>query len=144
MEKKKRVIYIAGSISSDIADHGYLKCYQKFENAEKTVAKYFPNAIIYNPMKLCKADWSWIRCMIVCLWVLIFRCDSVILLQDYKVSKGALIEKDVAIRFKKEIIEIGKMIAEQISRQRVSEQFTKRIGSLNACTRNIISTSYQR
>ena len=144
MKKDKLTIYIAGAVTSDIKEHGYLHCYQKFENAEKTVEKYFPDAIIYNPMKLCKAEWSWIRCMVVCLWVLIFKCDSVVLLEDYKVSKGALIERDVAIRSNKEIIEIGRMIAEQISRQRESQQISKRIGLLNICTRNIISISCQR
>ena len=110
MKQEKLTIYIAGAVTSDIKEHGYLHCYQKFENAEKTVAKYFPGAIIYNPMKLCKADWSWIRCMIVCLWVLIFRCDVVVLLNDYKSSKGAMIEFKLAARFEKEIKMIGQLI----------------------------------
>ena len=111
MKKEIKNIYIAGAVTSDINEHGYLHCYQKFENAEKTVAKYFPDAIIYNPMKLCKADWSWIRCMVVCLWVLLKKCDAVVLLDDYKTSKGAMIELESAIRSDKVILRLGELIA---------------------------------
>lgn len=110
MKKKIKTIYIAGAVTSDINENGYLHCYQKFENAEKTVAKYFPGAKIYNPMKICKADWGWVRCMVVCLWVLIKKCDTAIFLDDYKTSKGAMIEFKVAIKFEKEIKMIGQLI----------------------------------
>lgn len=114
MKKEIKNIYIAGAVTSDINEHGYLHCYQKFENAEKTVAKYFPDAIIYNPMKLCKADWSWIRCMIVCLWVLIFKCDTVFFMDDYKSSKGAMIEFRTASIFEKRIRMIEQLIEQLI------------------------------
>lgn len=120
MKKKIKNIYIAGAVTSDIKEHGYLHCYQKFENAEKTVAKYFPGATIYNPMKICKADWSWIRCMVVCLWVLIFKCDTAIFLEDYKTSKGAMIEFRTAANFQKIIIMLGQMIAENESAKQLS------------------------
>lgn len=112
MKKEIKNIYIAGAVTSDINEHGYLHCYQKFENAEKTVAKYFPGAKIYNPMKLCKANWSWFRCMVVCLWVLLKKCDAVVLLDDYKTSKGAMIEFRTAANFQKIILILGQMIAE--------------------------------
>lgn len=105
MEKKKRVIYIAGSISSDIADHGYLKCYHKFEKIEKFVKLNHVDAKIYNPMKFCKADWGWLRCMGKCLFVLVFKCTHIFLMPDHQKSKGAMIEKRVAQRFNLKIIE---------------------------------------
>lgn len=110
MKKEIKSIYIAGAVTSDINEHGYLHCYQKFENAEKTVAKYFPGAKIYNPMKLCKADWSWMRCMVVCLWVLIFKCDLAVFLDDYKTSKGAMIEFKCAKMGDKAILRIDLFI----------------------------------
>lgn len=110
--KEVKTIYIAGAVTSDIKENGYLKCYQKFEQAEKTITKCFPYAKIYNPMKICKAEWSWLRCMIVCLWVLIFKCDTAIFLDDYKKSKGAMIEFKTAVLFKKRIEMLGQMIAE--------------------------------
>lgn len=110
MKKGIKNIYIAGAVTSDINEHGYLHCYQKFENAEKTVAKYFPGAKIYNPMKLCKADWSWMRCMVVCLWVLIFKCDLAVFLDDYKTSKGAMIEFKCAKMGAKAILRIDLFI----------------------------------
>lgn len=128
MKKDIKTIYIAGAVTSDIKEHGYLHCYQKFENAEKTVAKYFPGAKIYNPMKLCKADWSWIRCMVVCLWVLLKKCDAVVLLDDYKTSKGAMIEFRAAANFQKIIIMLGQMIAEnETAKQlKIAAQFEAR------------------
>ena len=124
MKQEKLTIYIAGAVTSDIKEHGYLHCYQKFENAEKTVAKYFPGAIIYNPMKLCKADWSWMRCMVVCLWVLLKKCDAIVLIDDYKTSKGAMIELRCAIRNHKTILRLEEFIAMMSYLKMVNESNT--------------------
>lgn len=124
MEKEIKSIYIAGAVTSDINEHGYLHCYQKFENAEKTFAKYFPGAKIYNPMKICKADWSWMRCMVVCLWVLLKKCDAIVLLDDYKTSKGAMIELRCAIRNHKTILRLEEFIAMMSYLKMVNESNT--------------------
>lgn len=124
MKKGIKNIYIAGAVTSDINEHGYLHCYQKFENAEKTVAKYFPGAKIYNPMKICKADWSWMRCMVVCLWVLLKKCDAIVLLDDYKTSKGAMIELRCAIRNHKTILRLEEFIAMMSYLKMVNESNT--------------------
>ena len=137
MKKKIKTIYIAGAVTSDINENGYLHCYQKFENAEKTVAKYFPGAKIYNPMKICKADWGWMRCMIVCLWVLIFKCDIAIFLEDYKTSKGAMIEFRTAANFQKIIIMLGQMIAENESAKQL-----RIIAQFEACGLHGLSKCY--
>lgn len=107
-------IYIAGKVTMDVQENGYLNCFRKFNDAENYLqlgSDGFCNPDIYkkikfyNPMKICKADWSWIRCMVVCLWVLVFKCDTIILLPDYKESKGALLEFKVARFFMKMIVE---------------------------------------
>ncbi|MBR5476676.1 MAG: DUF4406 domain-containing protein [Bacteroidaceae bacterium] len=44
-----------------------------------------------NPIHLCRYHWSWLRCMIVCLWHLTF-CDRIYQLSNWRDSRGARIE----------------------------------------------------
>lgn len=44
-----------------------------------------------NPLKLCKQEWSWLHCMIVCLWHLA-QCRFVYFMSNYKYSIGSQIE----------------------------------------------------
>lgn len=46
---------------------------------------------VINPTKLCKKEWSWIRCMAVCLWNLA-KCEYVYMIPNYKQSRGAKFE----------------------------------------------------
>ena len=48
-----------------------------------------------NPIQLCHPDWSWWRCMAVCLWHLMW-CDAVFMLRGWDMSRGARIEHRVA------------------------------------------------
>lgn len=50
---------------------------------------------VVNPTKLCNENWSWIRCMIVCLWNLA-KCRYVYFMPNYTYSRGAKIEFKVA------------------------------------------------
>lgn len=60
---------------------------------------------VVNPTKLCNKNWSWIRCMIVCLWNLA-KCRYVYFLPNYTYSRGAKIEFKVAKLLNKIIIKL--------------------------------------
>lgn len=59
---------------------------------------------VVNPINLCNKDWSWLKCMCVCLWNLI-KCDSTFFMGNYIYSKGSRIELFVARLFRKNIWE---------------------------------------
>ena len=84
-ERKRMKVFISGKISGE----EYYVAYGKFANAERMLHKWGYATV--NPMKICKRDWCWLRCMIKCLWAIIF-CDKVYQLEDWKDSKGARIE----------------------------------------------------
>ncbi len=50
---------------------------------------------VINPLHLCSKGWSWLRCMAKCLWHL-RTCDVIVMLSNWKYSKGAKIERKVA------------------------------------------------
>lgn len=60
---------------------------------------------VINPTKLCNKNWSWIRCMIVCLWNLA-KCRYVYFLPNYTYSRGAKIEFKVSKLLNKIIIKL--------------------------------------
>lgn len=99
----KQHIYIAGKISNEIQARGYIYCYNKFQAIERSIAREFPDAIIFNPMKFCKTNWSWIRCMILCCFILVFRCRKVYFNWDWPESKGARTENRLARLTRKKI-----------------------------------------
>ena len=76
-------------ISGKVSDLPYLVAYGKFSNAERMLQQMGYATV--NPMKICKRDWSWVRCMIKCLWAIMW-CDKIYQLPDWKESKGARIE----------------------------------------------------
>ena len=93
-------IYIAGKITGD-ADYK-----AKFRNAETVLLAMDWNYwFIVNPVKECKEHWSWLRCMIKCLFLL-KDCKYVAMLPDWRESRGARIEHSVAKRLNKTIIYI--------------------------------------
>jgi len=92
-------IYISGKVTGE----AYLGCYKKFSDMEEKLkqCKY----LVINPMRLCKPSWSWQRCMIKCVFYLIFKADVLLLLSDWENSRGARLEKRIAAWFKKTILE---------------------------------------
>ena len=50
-----------------------------------------------NPLRLCSSDWTWERCMRVCLTELM-KCDAICLLKDWGESRGAITEYYLASR----------------------------------------------
>lgn len=58
---------------------------------------------VVNPTTLCSVNWSWWRCMAVCLWHLIW-CSHIYMLLGWHNSRGARIEHRVARALRKRII----------------------------------------
>lgn len=94
MNKK---VFISGRVSGI----KYENTKKNFRKAEKLVE--LQGLYPVNPLKLCKPNWSWLRCMIVCLWNLA-KCDNVYFMRNYKKSRGARIEYKVAKWLDKTII----------------------------------------
>lgn len=88
MKNKKAVFYISGKITG----LNYIRTWYKFLEAEES---YNWKGEVINPLKLCKTSWSWLRCMIVCIWNLL-RATDIIMLPDWKESRGARIEHRIA------------------------------------------------
>lgn len=84
-ERKQIKVFISGKVSG----LEYYVAYGKFSNAERTLQQMGYATV--NPMRICKRNWSWLRCMIKCLWAIIF-CDKVHQLPDWRDSRGARIE----------------------------------------------------
>lgn len=96
-ERKQTKVFISGKVSGI----KYYVAYGKFSNAERMLQQMGYATV--NPMKICKENWSWLRCMIKCLWA-IFFCDKVYQLEDWKDSKGARIEYRWAKLLRKRIL----------------------------------------
>ena len=64
------------------------------QNKEKLLVEDVFSGEMYeviNPTKLCKREWGWWRCMVVCLWNLT-KCKYTYFMPNYVYSKGARIE----------------------------------------------------
>jgi hypothetical protein len=81
-----------------------VKTLQKFSDAAHLTKVKYPAKEVINPMDLCRVRWSWFRCMVVCLYNLIFKADAIALLPDWCNSKGARIEVLTAIILHKKIV----------------------------------------
>ena len=80
-------IYIAGKISGD---PGYRTKFRLAEDYLQECHDYEMHDIV-NPVEWCGENWSWLRCMALCLW-LVADCAAVAMLPDWKQSRGARIE----------------------------------------------------
>ena len=91
---KKRIrrnrVYIAGKVTG----LSRITVYYNFEEEEKLLINSGYN--ILNPVKKCKSNWSYFRCMVVCIFYLIFYCNKISLLSNWQDSKGAKIEYKIA------------------------------------------------
>lgn len=84
-ERKQTKVFISGKVSGI----EYYVAYQTFANADRQLSSMGYEVI--NPMKICKKNWSWVRCMAKCLWAIYF-CDKVYQLPNWQESRGARIE----------------------------------------------------
>lgn len=66
----------------------------KFAEAAGIVRHHGAVAVV--PIHYCKVEWSWHRCMKTCLSLLL-ECDKIMLLSDWKKSRGAKVEYLVAL-----------------------------------------------
>ena len=96
-ERKQTKVFISGKISG----LNYHVAYGKFSNAERTLQQMGYATV--NPMKICKKNWSWVRCMIKCLWAIYF-CDKIYQLPGWQESRGARIEYRRAKVLRKRIL----------------------------------------
>jgi hypothetical protein len=96
---KLNKIYISGQITGlTFAD-----AYSNFEFAEKYINS-LTNHISVNPMKLEHAhDQSWESFMLEDIKALFF-CDGIYMLKNWEQSKGAKIERSIALEMGIEII----------------------------------------
>lgn len=95
MEMKKNKVYIAGPVSG----LPYDEAVKRFAAAEAVLSIDYQ---VINPTKICRACWSWYRCMVVCLWAL-RKCNRIALLPGWENSRGARIELFTAILLGKDI-----------------------------------------
>ena len=84
MEKRVKV-FISGKVSG----MDYYVAFNKFSEEEAMLSRIGYEVV--NPTKLCKKHWSWLRCMVVCLWNLLW-CNCVYQLDNWLDSRGARIE----------------------------------------------------
>ena len=83
-------VYISGKVTGlpreEVED--------KFRAAAGLVRLHGSLAVV--PIHYCREDWPWRQCMKRCL-ALLLECDKVLLLPDWKKSRGAKIEALVAV-----------------------------------------------
>ena len=111
--KSIRRVYIAGKISGE----DYETVCRKFDSAESYVPsivaalqdvydiQYNDSTTVFNPTHICDNDWPWFYCMFVCL-LHVLVSDLVVLLPDWRDSRGATIEYKFAKFLNKIIVEI--------------------------------------
>lgn len=89
-------IYIAGKVSGE----PYLTSLAKFNKYEHFYKKQ--NIVVENPMLFCNPSWSWLRCMMKCIWRLA-KCQKVHFIADWTQSRGARVEMVAALVLGKKI-----------------------------------------
>lgn len=98
---KRHNIHPKVFISGKVSGIKYYVAYQTFANADRLLSQQGYKVV--NPMKICKKHWSWARCMIKCLWAIMF-CDKIYQLPNWQESRGARIEYKWAKLLRKRIL----------------------------------------
>lgn len=96
-ERKRTKVFISGKVSGI----EYYVAYQTFANADRQLSSMGYQVI--NPMKICRKNWSWLRCMAKCLWAIMF-CDKLYQLDNWQESRGARFEYKWAKFLRKRIL----------------------------------------
>ncbi|MCZ2129289.1 MAG: DUF4406 domain-containing protein [Bacteroidia bacterium] len=96
MNKQNKIrLYLAGKVTG----LPEAEVEKKFTDAETIYTELGFHVI--NPVKLIKDDGlhigTWESIMKICL-IMMLACDGVVLLHDWKDSKGAILERDIAKR----------------------------------------------
>lgn len=82
---KKEKVFISGKVSGLL----YSQAKHNFDVAEECYRDL--GYTVWNPTRHCNVTWSWLRCMVVCLWNLA-KCDIVYFLPGWEDSRGSRIE----------------------------------------------------
>lgn len=82
-------IYIAGKITGEDAGSVFVK----FNMNEFKLKKEGHEVV--NPLKITSQSWTWEKCMKACIEAL-RTCDSIFMLRDWKNSRGAVLEHQIA------------------------------------------------
>ena len=91
MAKKNKRIYIAGKVSGEKPE----EVFHKFLAAEEKLKADGWEPV--NPVRHCGAEWPWEKCMRACV-ILLMGCDNIYLLKDWKRSRGARLERYIALK----------------------------------------------
>lgn len=100
-ESQRKINKTKVFISGQVSGLEYYVAYGNFSYADRQLSSMGYQVI--NPMKLCRKNWSWLRCMTKCLWAIIF-CHKIHQLPGWQESRGARIEYKWARFLKKEVI----------------------------------------
>lgn len=90
-------VFISGKVSGlkrETARRNFLKAEKYLKNLG-----YEP----VNPIRLCRKEWSWVKCMVKCIYTLT-RCKSIFMTPNWKDSRGARLEHAIARLLGKEIM----------------------------------------
>ena len=94
----KTTVFISGPVSG----LPYNEVVKAFNGAEQRLRRQGYN-VVKNPVRMCMPCWSWLRCMVVCLWNLL-PVGTIYMLPGWEDSKGACIERLVAKMLLKRVI----------------------------------------
>lgn len=98
-------VYIIGRVGNgnvDLTDEQYQQAYDKFQRIEKKLLN--AGFEVRNPMKYVPRDVaSWHEAMNICIPILC-QCNSVYLIEDFKRSKGGMLEYNLANDLNKRLI----------------------------------------
>ena len=100
-ESQRKINKTKVFISGQVSGLEYYVAYGNFSYADRQLSSMGYQVI--NPMKICRKNWSWLRCMAKCLWAITF-CHKIYQLDNWKESRGARIEYKWARFLKKEVI----------------------------------------
>ena len=95
---KRDKVYIAGKVT------GLYRCTVEWNFTKRKLQLQEAGHEVFCPIDVCKEHWSWFRCMTVCIFNLVFRCNKISLLHNWKHSRGAKIEYKIAKILKYKII----------------------------------------
>lgn len=100
-ESQRKINKTKVFISGQVSGIEYYVAYGNFSYADRQLSSMGYQVI--NPMKICRKNWSWVRCMAKCLWAIIF-CHKIHQLPGWQESRGARIEYKWAKFLRKEVI----------------------------------------
>lgn len=100
---KTNFVYLGGKVTG-LTPSEYHTNFDKYKEWLQT--KIPDEYQIIVPVDLCNDNWSWFKCMDICVEIL-KKCICLYLMPDWKDSKGAVCEKYIAEALGLRVVEIG-------------------------------------